>query len=145
MYINSKVCFSCSHEEKKNFPSNSKLFSYFVDISFSSAAIQANKNAQSEYFPNLYPGRVSSTFLPPPCFLSSVLSILAWLTMHRTQIEDCFSRSSDVFAFSHPYSFISWHLWPKTKICQTADTPEWRGGIACEQKVSPNTLHSQLS
>lgn len=64
MYINSKVCFSCSHEEKKNFPSNSKLFSYFVDISFSSAAIQANKNAQSEYFPNLYPGRVSSPFLP---------------------------------------------------------------------------------
>lgn len=63
MYINSKVCFSCSHE-KKYFLGNSILPPYFVDVSFPSAVIQANENAQSEHFPNLQPGRASFTLLP---------------------------------------------------------------------------------
>lgn len=70
--------------------------------------------------------------------LISVLSVLAWLTSHRTQIENCFSRSAEVFAFSHPYFPFWWHLWPRTKIYQAADKPVGCGP-ACKQRAFPTS------
>lgn len=56
------------------------------------------------------------------------LYTVPWLTIHRTQTGNCFSRSGDVVCFQSPiFSHLMTLTGQVTEMCQAADTPEWSG------------------